>query len=225
MLAAQMRDWSVAEMDAGAFPGAGPRDPFGKGLDSQAAEELGRLWWVLLLLGLVSIAVGILALAYPGPTLTAIAIIFGIYLLLAALLQLALAFGAGQRSRGALLLSAAVAGIAGMIVIRHPGGSVQVLALAFGIYLVVVGVMRLYAAVYASDGRAWLILWGLVDFAAGILIVAWPKFGVATLVVVLSIVLLTRGVVVCALAFVVHAITRDPGGERSRPATGASSSG
>lgn len=191
------------------FSSKGPQDPFGDSFDVAGVEEAGRLWWIALLLGLVSIAVGILALAYPGPTLTTIAIIFGIYLLLAALVQLVLAFGESERSRGALLLSAAVAGIAGMIVIRHPGGSVQLVALAFGIYLVVMGMMRLYAAVYAVGGRAWLILWGLVDLAAGILIVAWPKFGVATLVVVLSVVLLARGIVMCALALVVRAATRE----------------
>jgi len=180
-------------------------------------EQMGRLWWMMLLLGVISIAVGILALVYPNETLTTVAIIFGIYLLLAALVQLALAFGESERSRGALLLSAAVAAIAGIIVIRHPGGSVQVVALAFGIYLVVMGMMRLYAAAYAVGGRVWLILWGLVDLAAGILIVAWPQFGVATLAVVLSIVLLARGIVMCALAFVLRAIGHDEGGEHSSP--------
>jgi uncharacterized membrane protein HdeD (DUF308 family) len=207
-------------MVGGAFAGDGPRDPFGDSPELEAVERAGRLWWMPLLLGLASIAVGVLALAYPGPTITTIAIIFGIYLLLAALVQLALAFGESERSRGALLLSAAIAGIAGIIVIRHPGGSVEVVALAFGIYLVVMGMMRLYAALYTVGVRGWLILWGLVDLAAGILIVAWPKFGVATLVVVLSIVLLTRGIVMCALAFVLRAVTHDLGGERSRPATG-----
>jgi uncharacterized membrane protein HdeD (DUF308 family) len=178
-------------------------------------EQAGRLWWMALLLGLVSIAVGILALVYPDETLTTIAIIFGIYLLLAALLQLALAFGESERSRGALLLSAAVAGIAGIIVIRHPGGSVQVVALAFGIYLVVMGMMRLYAAAYAHDGRGWLIAWGLVDLAAGALIVSWPQFGVATLAVVISIALLARGIVMCALALVLRAVTHDPDSDRS----------
>ena len=184
-------------------------------------EQVGRLWWMALLLGLVSIAVGVLALAYPDETLTTIAIIFGIYLLLAALVQLALAFGEGERSRGALLLSAAVAGIAGIIVIRHPGGSVQVVALAFGIYLVVMGMMRLYAAVYAVEGRGWVILWGLIDLAAGILIVAWPKFGVATLAVVLSIALLARGIVMCALAFVLRAATHEVAGGQTRTVGGA----
>jgi uncharacterized membrane protein HdeD (DUF308 family) len=214
-------DRSVVEMAGGAFAGDGSHDPFERDSGLEAAERIGRFWWMALLLGLASIAVGILALAYPGPTLTTIAIIFGVYLLLAALVQLALAFGESERSRGALLLSAAVAGIAGIIVIRHPGGSVQVVALAFGIYLVVMGMMRLYAAVYAVGGRGWLILWGLVDLAAGILIVAWPKFGVATLVVVLSIALLARGIVLCALAFVVRIAAHEVGGEHSRPATDA----
>lgn len=172
-------------------------------------EQAGRLWWMALVLGLVSLGVGILAIAYPGPTLTTIAIIFGIYLLLAGLLQLGLAFTESERSKGPILLTAAVAGIAGLIIIRHPGGSVQLVALAFGIYLVVMGVLRLYAAVYASSGRAWLILWGLIDFAAGVLIVAWPKFGVTTLAIVVGIVLIARGVVMCVLAFVVRAAARE----------------
>jgi uncharacterized membrane protein HdeD (DUF308 family) len=191
-------------------------DPFGREPQLEALEEVGKLWWMALLLGLVSIAVGILALAYPGPTLKTIAIIFGIYLLVAALVQVALAFRESERSRGALLLSAAVAGIAGMIVIRHPGGSIEVVALAFGIYLVIMGIMRLFAVAYAVGGRGWLTLWGLVDLLAGIVIVAWPKFGVTTFVVVIAIVLLARGIVMCALAFVLRAAGHEAGAERSR---------
>jgi uncharacterized membrane protein HdeD (DUF308 family) len=198
-------------------------DPFGGEPQLESLEEVGKLWWVALLLGLISIAVGILALAYPGPTLKTIAIIFGVYLLVAALVQVALAFGEGERSRGALLLSAAVAGIAGIIVIRHPGGSIEVVALAFGIYLVIMGMMRLFAAVYAVGGRGWLILWGLVDLAAGIVIVAWPKFGVTTFVVVIAIVLLARGTVMCALAFVLRAAGHEAGAARSRQAGPATS--
>ena len=51
-----------------------------------------------------------------------------------------------------------------------------------------------------------LVAWATLT---GILIVAWPKCGVATLVVVLSIVLLVRGIVMRSLAFVVRAATHD----------------
>lgn len=189
--------------------------------DFSELEAVGRSWWIALLLGLISVGVGILALAYPGETLATIAIIFGIYLLVAAVVSLVLAFGESERSRGALLLSAALAGIAGLIVIRHPGGSVQLVALAFGIYLVLMGMLRLFAVVYAVEGRGWLVLWGLIDFAAGIVIVAWPQFGVATLAVVLSIVLLVRGVVMCALAFAVRSAAHEIKREQSHPTDGA----
>ncbi|HEX3692588.1 MAG TPA: HdeD family acid-resistance protein [Solirubrobacteraceae bacterium] len=184
-------------------------------------EAVGRSWWIALLLGLISIGVGILALAYPGETLATIAIIFGVYLLVAAVIQLVLAFGDSERSRAALLLGAAVAGIAGLLVIRHPGGSVQLVALAFGIYLVLMGILRLFSAPYAVQGRGWLVLWGVVDFAAGVLIVAWPQFGVATLAVVLAIVLLARGVVMCALAFALRSATHELEQERAHPTGGA----
>jgi uncharacterized membrane protein HdeD (DUF308 family) len=190
-------------------------DPFGGEPQLESLEEVGRLWWVALLLGLISIAVGILALVYPGPTLKTIAVIFGIYLLVAALVQVALAFGESERSRGALLLSAAVAGIAGIVVIRHPGGTVEVVALAFGIYLVIMGAMRLFASAYAVGGRGWLVLWGIVDLLAGVVIVAWPKFGVGTFVVVISIVLLTRGIVMCVLAFAMRSAGHEAAAARS----------
>jgi uncharacterized membrane protein HdeD (DUF308 family) len=184
-------------------------------------EAAGRSWWIALLLGLVSIGVGILALAYPGETLATIAIIFGVYLLVAAVVSLVLAFGEREGSRGALLLSAAIAGVAGLLVIRHPGGSVQLIALAFGIYLVVMGILRLFAAPYAVEGRLWLALWGVVDFAAGVLVVAWPQFGVATLAVVLSIVLLVRGAVLCLLAFALRSAEHELEHRRSHPTGGA----
>ncbi|HEX5309098.1 MAG TPA: DUF308 domain-containing protein [Solirubrobacteraceae bacterium] len=172
-------------------------------------QAAGRSWWIALLLGLISVGVGILALAYPGETLATIAIIFGIYLLVAAVVSLVLAFGESEHSRGALLLAAAAAAVAGLLVIRHPGGSVQLVALAFGIYLVLTGILRLFAVPYAVEGRGWLVLWGLVDLAAGIVIVAWPQFGVATLAVVLSIVLLVRGIVMCALAFALRSAAHE----------------
>lgn len=184
-------------------------------------EAAGRSWWIALLLGLVSVGVGILALAYPDETLATIATIFGIYLLVAAFVQLALAFGESERSKGALLLGAAVAAIAGIVVIRHPGGTVDVVALAFGIYLVVMGFVRLYAAAYAAEGRAWLVLWGVVELAAGVLIVAWPQFGVATLAVVLGIVLLVDGVVTCILAFALHSAAHEIEHQRTHPTGGA----
>jgi uncharacterized membrane protein HdeD (DUF308 family) len=75
-------------------------------------------------------------------------------------------------------------------------------------------------------GRLWwmALLLSVVSIAVGILALAYPGPTLTTIAIIFSIVLLARGIVMCALAFVVRAVTHDAGGERSRPATGATGS-
>lgn len=164
-------------------------------------REVTRLWWLLLLGGVASLAIGILLLVWPGRTLEVIAILVGIDLLLVGAIQIGLAFGEPSGSRTGPLLRGAFAGIAGLIVIRHPGGSLLVIALAIGIYLVLAGVMKLVSAFETHVGRGWLLLGGVLDLAIGALIVAWPKFGLTSLAVLLGIALVLRGALECASAF------------------------
>jgi uncharacterized membrane protein HdeD (DUF308 family) len=157
-------------------------------------REVTRLWWLLLLGGIVSLVIGILLLVWPSRTLEVIAILVGIELLLVGIIQIVAAFGERAGNRSGPLLRGALAGIAGLIVIRHPGGSLLVIALAIGIFLVLSGVMQLVSAFEASVGRGWLLLSAALDIAIGVLLVAWPKFGVTSLAVLLGIALLVRGV-------------------------------
>jgi uncharacterized membrane protein HdeD (DUF308 family) len=175
-------------------------------LDSpeQQIEEVVRLWWVLLAGGLLSIVIGVLLLVWPSETLATVAVIVGVYLLLAGCVQLGLAFAEPSDSRAGALLRGAVAGIAGLIVIRHPGDSTLVVALAIGIVFVITGVMKLVAVSAAVSGRGWMLLGALTDLAIGVVLVAWPQFGVNSLAVLLGIVLLFRGLLECVAAFVLR---------------------
>ena len=168
---------------------------------SDEVQEVTRLWWLLLLGALASLVVGILLLVWPSRTLEVIAILVGVELLLVGAIQIGVALGQSAGSRTGPLLLGALAGIAGLIVIRHPGGSVVVIALAIGIYLVLSGVMKLVAAFDASAGRGLLLLGAVVDLAIGGLIVAWPKFGVSSLAVLLGISLIVRGLLEALSAF------------------------
>ena len=171
-------------------------------------QEFARLWWLLLLGAAVSLVIGILLLVWPDRTLEVLAILLGIELLLVGAIQVGLAFGEPAGSRTGALLRGAFAGIAGLIVIRHPGGSLTVIALAIGIYLVLAGVMKAVSAFETHVGRGWLLAGALLDLAIGVLIVAWPQFGVTSLAVLAGIALVLRGVLEGASAFALRSINK-----------------
>jgi uncharacterized membrane protein HdeD (DUF308 family) len=156
-------------------------------------------WWLLLLVALCTLAVGVLLLVAPHRTLSTLAVILGIYLLAVGVIWIGVAIGV-KEARGSALWRGVLAVIAGAIVIRHPSDSVTVLALAFGIFLLVAGVFELVAAVEYAERRWWRIFAGLVDLAVGILIVSWPQFGIYTFAIVLGIGLLVRGAIGVCLA-------------------------
>jgi hypothetical protein len=164
-------------------------------------EPPGWAWWLLLLVALCTLAVGVLLLVAPHRTLSTLAVIVGIYLLAVGALWVGASIFV-KEMRGAALWRGVLALIAGAIVIRHPSGSITVLALAVGIFLLAAGVFELVAAVEYAERRGWRIFEGIVDLAIGILIISWPQFGLYTFAIVLGIALLVRGVLEAWLAVV-----------------------
>jgi uncharacterized membrane protein HdeD (DUF308 family) len=165
-------------------------------------ETPGWAWWLLLLVGVCTLIVGVLLLFWPHRTLSTLAVIVGIYLLLVGAIWIGVTLGAPAGTRGVGLWRGVLALLAGVIVIRHPSESLTVLALAFGICLLLAGVIELVGAFESSERRGWRILEGLVDLAIGILVVSWPQFGVFTFAVVLGVSLIVRGAVESWLAIV-----------------------
>jgi uncharacterized membrane protein HdeD (DUF308 family) len=175
----------------------------------EAVEAVGRAWWLGLLVGLISLAGGIVLIAYPGPTLTVVALLVGIELLIGGVFLIVGALGQPSGSRLGGVLGGSLAMIAGVIVLRHPSGSILVVALAVGLYLILAGVLRLVGAFETREGRGWLLLAALVDLALGILIVSWPEFGIKTLAIVFGIVLIVRGLALMVIAFALRSAVHE----------------
>lgn len=163
-----------------------------------------RFWWILLVAGLVGLAAGIAALVWPNVTIGVIAVIFGIYLLISGLIELVAGIAEDDVDGGTRVLAALLGTlslIAGVVVLRHPGKSLLVVALVLGIYLIIAGVLSIYRAFQSSQGRGIAIVVGLLDLIAGIIIAAWPGIGLTTLVVFVGIVFIIRGLAAIWLAF------------------------
>src|SRR5262245_3045834 len=132
-------------------------------------DWIASKWWVPALIGVLSVAAGILALAYQEITLLALGLILGIYVLTFGVFALVAAFEPDAPSNhGALrAIVGIVAVIAGLVLVVRPGASVLVLLLALGFWFIITGVGDLVRGISQPGHRFISIVLGLVGIAAG----------------------------------------------------------
>jgi uncharacterized membrane protein HdeD (DUF308 family) len=167
----------------------------------QDLDEIATEWWMLAILGVVSIIAGVLAIVYPDLTLLAVGLIFGIYLLMAGIFEIVEAIAGDPASRALAAITGVIGLIAGLVCLRRPGASLLALILVLGIYLIVAGVARLVRAFGSAEDRGWSIVSALADIVLGILILVIPDLSLVTLAVLFGISLIVRGIVACVGAF------------------------
>jgi uncharacterized membrane protein HdeD (DUF308 family) len=184
-----------------------------------AAERSGEVrWarWAFVIAGFLSMVAGVIVLDDPENSLAAIAVVIGIFLVIDGIVDMLLsAFSATDR-RALTVLIGVVSIVVGIILIRHPIRSVVAVAMFTGLWLIVAGAVRLAWAFDQRQGRLWKLLVAIVEMVGGIVIVASPGIGVATLAVLVGIALILRGIAVSTAAWLVHQVAEDS----RRPAHG-----
>jgi uncharacterized membrane protein HdeD (DUF308 family) len=145
-------------------------------------------WQVVLLTGVASLVLGVLVLVWPGASLFAAGVLFGIYLLISGAFQLVSAFGTHKTTalRVLAFISGALSILLGLFCFRGPMQSILLLALWIGIGWLIRGITQTLAA--ASDrsmpARGWQIFLGVVTFVGGVVLIDSPFESVAVLTLV-----------------------------------------
>jgi uncharacterized membrane protein HdeD (DUF308 family) len=112
--------------------------------------EGGGAKTLLVVIGVASILVGLYALIHPGLVLVVLTWVIGLWLILRAFWDVyaAFAYTDGGSARWLRVLGAVLLGIAGIIIVTHPGTAalaftvwIGLLALLWGVMLVVAGLM------------------------------------------------------------------------------------
>ncbi|MEU7765835.1 HdeD family acid-resistance protein [Nocardia sp. NPDC049190] len=163
-------------------------------------QSLGRTaWQSVLLTGILAVILGILILVWPGLTLAAAGIIFGVYLVVFGFLQLIAAFGAPAAIgfRVLAFISGVLSIVIGVFCFRDELASILLLGLWIGIGWLFRGVALLMAALSESGlpGRWWQAFLGVLTAIAGVVLIVWPVRSVATLAVVAGVWLIVLGVI------------------------------
>ena len=151
----------------------------------------------LIVRGVLAVAVGIMALAWPGITVLALVALFAVYAFIASGLETVRAFT--SRDAGPVfghLLVGLIDLAAGVLALVWPGPTALVLVLIVGSWAFVAGVFEIAAAFQVGEfagTRALYVLGGLVSVAFGVVLFARPGVGAITLALLFGLFNLTYG--------------------------------
>ena len=168
---------------------------------------IGRNWWVMLFIGIVSAIVGVLLVARPVGGTWFLAIVLAVYLVLSGIFSIVRAFGSGLPGayRALLIIGGAIGLLLGLLMLRFgPDEKIEILGIFVGVWFLFSGVSALFSAGEVKEGRGWGIFSGIVYLIAGIVLLITP-YAVEIFVWVAGIWLIVLGIFEVITAFQIKA--------------------
>ncbi|WTW99440.1 HdeD family acid-resistance protein [Streptomycetaceae bacterium NBC_01309] len=198
-------------------------------LDGIWRELARRAWQAVFITGLLSLALGIVVLVWPGPSLRVVGVLFGVYLLVSGVFQLVSAFGTHTTTgiRVLAFISGALSILLGLFCFRGTLQSIFLLGLWIGIGWLFHGIAEAMAAASAPDmpGRGWHGFLGVVTAIAGVVLVVAPFESITVLTVVVGCWLIAVGIVEMITAFRIRGEAHRVSAEWSAQGAGSRVSG
>jgi|SRR5882757_908457 len=173
-----------------------------------------QLWKNKLVSGVLTMVLGVVVLAWPGPTILVASSMFGVYLFVSGLAELFLAFTLppSAATRVLLFLTGAVSFVLAILSFRHFGNAYAVLLLSLwiGTGFILLGVSEIALAVNERDlpGRGWYVVLGVASVIAGGIVLVWPFDSIVVLTLVSGASLMILGVIQIAQAFQIRKDTK-----------------
>jgi len=166
-------------------------------------QDVAGHWGLAVVLGVLSIILGLLAIAYPGRTVVIVAIFFAAWLFVTGIYEVIVSFT--RDGDTAMRVFHAIIGVLAVIVgftlLRTPFQSVEVLIFVLGVFWLVQGIMTFVAAFSVKQGRNWGIFIGILGVLAGIVILAYPIDSALTLAFIGGIWLVILGIMQIVAGF------------------------
>lgn len=172
-------------------------------------DRIGRAWWVVLLLGIISLIVGVVVLVRPFTAVNVAAIIFGIWLLVSGVIQLAQAFDKQLETISRVLnaITGVIGIVLGLICLDSAEDRIALLTLFIGIWWIMRGIVQI--AVGASDqGGGVVIFLGILGIIAGGVVLIWPIASLTVLTLVVGIWLVVLGIFEIIASFRVRSLKK-----------------
>lgn len=179
-------------------------------------ESLSRDWWTLVFRGAVAVILGIVAFAYPGVTVAALTLLFGIYALIDGVLALFAAVRlAKQHRRWWFAVVEAIAGIAAaFIAFTFTILTAVVLVYLIAAWAIVTGILEIVIAVELRKHieHEWMMgVGGVVSILLGVFLFGFPGAGLVVWAWMFGAYAIVFGISLIALGLRLHRRTGQSG--------------
>lgn len=168
-------------------------------------------WPAELILGLATLVLGLIVAAHPMHSLTVLAILLGVLMVVSGVFHAARSL----RRTGDNRMWGGIAGVlfflAGIFLLRHVSLTLAIIGLFAGFTFIIAGIAALAEAIggHGRMGRAWSVLFGVICLFAGIAAITTPIHSLARLAIVLGWAFAAMGIMHMIGAFVSRRALRE----------------
>ena len=164
-------------------------------MDEAGMEAAVNSWQATVVLGVITLVLGLIVTFYPSATVNVISVLFGLLLIASGLFHLIRVFGGNEAHRVWIGISGLLLLVIGVVLLRHLHVTVALIGLIIGITWIVQGVTALIVSFAggAREGRGWWIVFGIFSLMGGIVIVAVPTESVKVIAVLIGIWFIFQG--------------------------------
>ena len=169
-----------------------------------ATEELKKSWWILLLLGVLSIGFGALLIFWPGKTLAVITTVVGLFMIVAGVARFFIGVFDSDREHRLLMVLAGIVGvILGIVIMRNPESTIKLVVLLTAIFWIISGMIDMFRGISNASlpDRSMRIAFGGLSAIFGVVILAWPDITVGVFAVLMGVYVVFFGILEVVAAF------------------------
>jgi uncharacterized membrane protein HdeD (DUF308 family) len=153
-------------------------------------------WQATLVLGALTLILGIIVSFHPTGSLNVVAVLLGILMIISGIFHLVRVFSSAEQHRVWVGITGLLFIVIGVVLIRHLHLTRAFIGLVIGITWIVQGLAALIGGIAGGsrEGRGWWIAFGLVSLIAGIVVSAAPASSLNVLAVLLGIWFIIMGI-------------------------------
>jgi len=167
-------------------------------------EEIKKGWWLLALLGVISIAIGALLIFWPGRTITVVTTVVGLFMIVAGVIRFFVAvFDSRSNDRWLMVFSGILGVVLGVIIMKNPEATIKIIVLITALFWLISGMVDLFRGLTNSHlpDRSLRAGFGAVTALFGVVILVWPEITVGVFAVLTGLYIVFFGVLELVAAF------------------------